>query len=222
MIRLHHVPFSRSFRVLWLLEEMGLDCEVIPYSITDGSMRAPEFAAVSPTARVPGLEIDGLTLFESGAIVEYLCETRAAHGFGRVPGHVERPRYLQLIHFAETMAGLVEQLNLNHLFLRDPSKASPTVIKINTRRLGATLAALEDMLRDEGYLLEGGFSGADTMLGFNLFSAPYYVPLDPFPKLCAYRDRLTARPAYQSARLKDGQQDFYKRDFYPIPEDPSA
>lgn len=220
MIRLHHVPFSRSFRVLWLLEEMGLPFDIVTYSITDGSLRAPDFMAVSPAARVPGLEIDGLSLFESGAIVEYLCETRPEHGFGRALGDPERPRYLQLIHFAETMASILEQLNLNHLFLRDPSKASPTVIKINTRRLASTLAALEELLPEEGYLLESGFSGADAMLGFNLFAAPYYVPLDPFPKLRAYRDRLVARPAYQTARAKDGAQDFYTRDFYPVPEEP--
>jgi glutathione S-transferase len=219
MIRLHHVPFSRSFRVLWLLEEMGLAFEIIPYSITDGSLRAPEFVAISPAARVPGLEIDGLSLFESGAIIEYLCETRPEHGFGRAPGDAERPRYLQLIHFAETMASILEQLNLNHLFLRDPSKASPTVIKINTRRLASTLGALEDMLREDGYLLAGGFSGADAMLGFNLFAAPYYVPLGAFPKLQAYRARLAERPAYQTARAKDGAQDFYTRDFYPVPEE---
>ena len=58
------------------------------------------------------------------------------------------------------------------------------------------------------------------MMGFNLFAAPFYVPMDAFPGLCAYRDRLEARPAYQRARDKDGKQDFYTQDFYPIPEAP--
>lgn len=217
MIRLHHVPFSRSFRVLWLMQEMGLDFEVVEYQIRDGSLHTKEFVSISPAGRVPGLEIDGLRLFESGAILEYLCETRPEHGFGRAVGHAERPRYLELMGFAETMAALVEQLNLSHVFLRDPAMASPTVIKLNTARLAGTLKAMEEMLGDQEYLLPSGFSAADAMMGFNLFAAPYYVKLDAYPKLQAYVARLEARPAYQAARARDGAQDFYTKSFYPVP-----
>lgn len=218
MIRLHHVPSSRSFRVLWLLTEMGLDCEIVEYRIRDGSLRATEMLAISPAGRVPGLEIDGLTLFESGAILEYLCETRPEAGFGRPVGHAERPRFLECIHFAETMAHLIEQLNLNHVFLRDPAMASPTVIKVNTARLAATLKALKTLLGDRDYLLPAGFSAADAMMGSNLFAAPYYVKLETYPGLVAYRGRLAARPAYQAARARDGEQDFYTQSFYPVPD----
>ncbi|MDU8910542.1 glutathione S-transferase family protein [Aestuariicoccus sp. MJ-SS9] len=218
MIRLHHVPFSRSFRVLWLLEEMGLDCEIETYDIRDGSLRDRGFPGLSPAARVPALEIDGIALHESGAIVEYLCETRPEAGLGRAVGHPERPVFLQWVHYAETMASLIEQLNMNHVFLRDPSEASPVVIKLNTARLKGTLAGMEARLGGSDYLLEGGFSGADAMMGFNLFAAPYYVRLDPFPKLRAYREKIEARPAFQRARGRDGEQTFYDRDFYPVPE----
>jgi glutathione S-transferase len=218
MIRLHHVPFSRSFRVLWLLEEMGIGCDIVPYNIRDGSLRTPEFRAVSPAARVPALEIDGLKLFESGAILQYLCETRPEFGLGRAVGDDERPLFLELLGFAETMASTVEQLNMSHLFLRDPKAASPTVTKLNTARLAGTLKALHGMLGNQDYLLASGFSAADAMMGFNLFAAPYYVKLDPYPRLQAYRDRLAARPAYQRARARDGQQDFYTKSFYPVPK----
>lgn len=214
---LHHVPFSRSFRILWLLEELGIETQVVPYDIRDGSLRQSGFPDKSPAARVPALEIDGRTLFESGAIVEYLCETRAEAGLGRAPGDPERAEYLQWIHYSETMAGLVEQLNLNRIFLRDPAMASPVVIKLTTGRLRGTLAGMEARLGVDGWLLSG-FSGADIMMGFNLFAAPYFVKLDPFPRLQAYRDRLAARPAYQAARARDGTQTFYDRNFYPLPE----
>ena len=217
-IRLHHVPFSRSFRILWLMEELGLSCEVCAYSIRDGSLRAPAFMALSPAGRVPALEIDGQVLFESGAIVEYLCERHPEAGLGRAPGDPERPRFLEMLHFAETMAALVEQLNLNHVFLHDPSQASPVVIKLNTARLKGTLAGMEALLGGQEYLLPGGFSAADTMMGFNMLAVPYYVRLDPFPGLAAYRDRIAARPAFGRARARDGEQDFYDRDFYPVPE----
>jgi len=217
MIRLHHVPFSRSFRVLWLLQEMGLECEIVRYSIRDGTLRAPDYLEVSPAGRVPALEIDGLTLFESGAILEYLCETRPGAGLGRAPGHAERPRCLELMGFAETMASLIEQLNMSHLFLRDPGMASPTVIKLNTARLAGTLAACERLLGAQDWLLASGISAVDMMMGFNLFAAPYYVRLDPYPGLAAYRARIEARPGYAAARARDGVQDFYTRPFYPVP-----
>lgn len=217
-IKLHHVPFSRSFRILWMLEELGLECELVMHSIRAGTLRSPEVVAISPAARVPALEIDGLKMFESGAMIEYLAETRPEAGLGVAVGAPERARYLQMIHFAETQAGLIEQLNMQQVFLRDPATASPTVIKLNTRRLAATLAALETLLGEDDHLLAQGFSAADIMMGFNLFAAPYYVDLTAYPRLLTYRDRLAARPAYGAARARDGEQEFYDKDFYPIPE----
>lgn len=218
MIRLHHVPFSRSFRVLWLLQEMGMPPEIVMHDIRAGDMQDQAYRDLSPAGRAPALEIDGRTVFESGAICQYLTETRPEAGLAPMPGQTDRIPYLEALHFAETMASVIEQLNLNHIFLRDPAQASPVVIKVNTARLRGTLRGMEQMLRPEGYLLPSGFSAADCMMGFNLFAAPYYVPLEPFPKLRAYRDRLAARPAYQAARALDGPQTFYTKPFYPVPE----
>lgn len=218
MIKLHHIPFSRSFRILWLLEEMGLKAELKHYSITDGSLRASEFKAISPVGRVPALEIDGLTIYESGAIIEYLTETRPEHGLGRLAGDGERVPYLEWLGFAETQASILASLNMQHLFMGDPTPAAPVVLKLEAARLGATLKAMDRVLADREWLLESGFSAADTMMGFNLFSAPYYVRMDKFPNVQAYVERIEARPAYKEARLLDGEQEFYKKDFYEVPE----
>jgi len=219
MITLHHVPFSRSFRVLWLLEELGLEYEVKSYSIRDGSLRAPDFLSLSPAGRVPALDLgEGTVICESGAIVQYLCETCPDAGLAPGPGAADRARYLEVLGFAETMASLIEFLNLQHVFLRDPADASPVVIKLTTARLRATLTGMEAMLEGREYLLGERFSAADAMMGFNLFAAPYYVKMDPFPRLRGYSERLASRAAFRAARAKDGEQDFYDRDFYPVPE----
>lgn len=215
-IRLHHVPMSRSFRVLWLFEELGVTPELVPYAIGDGSMMKGDLPTKSPAVRVPALEIDGITLSESGAIVQYLCETRGPQ-FDRAPGHPERARFLEWIAYAETMASLIEQLNLNMVFLRPPAKPSPIVVKLNVARLRGTLAGMEARLADD-WLLPGGFSGADVMMGFNLFAAPFFVEMDAFPRINAYRSRIEARPAYQRAIGIEGPQTFYARAFYPVPE----
>ena len=214
-MRLHHVPMSRSFRVLWLLEELGLEAELVMHSIRKGTMRAPEVLTITPAGRAPALEIDGDEIIESGAILESLCERYP--GLGRAPGDAERVAYLERLWFAETMAGLIEQLNMNHVFLRDPAQASPLVIKLLTGRLRNTVAAMDGMLAQD-WLLPQGFSAADVMFGFNLRAVPYFVRLDPWPRLQAYKARMEARPAFQRALAKDGAQEFYDRDFYPVPE----
>ena len=220
MITLHHVQYGRSFRVLWLIEEIGVDrfggLEVIEHRIGTREMAQSDLARLSPAVRIPAIVHDGLEMSESGAIVEYLTETLAPE-LGRAPGDVERAAYLQWIHYAETQASLIENLNLQMVFLRPPAKPSPVVVKLTVARLRQTLAGMEARL-DGDWLLPSGFSAADIMMGFNLFAAPYYVKMDDFPRLRAYWSRITERPAYQRAVEREGPQRFYEQDFYPVPE----
>ncbi len=223
MFKLHHVQYGRSFRILWAVEEMGLEeklgqrLEVVEYQIGSKEMRESDLPRVSPAVRIPAIELNGLEMSESGAIMEYLAETYAPD-LGRAPGHVERPAYLQWIHYSETMASLIENLNLQMVFLRPPAAASPVVLKITVARLRATLAGMEARMGDHDWLLPSGFSAADLMFGFNLFAAPYYVHLDEFPKLRAYKARVEALPSYQRSCAREGEQRFYAQAFYPVPE----
>lgn len=218
MIRLHHVSASRSFRILWLLEELGLSCNIQHYRITDGSLRDPEFLKISPAGRVPALEVDGRVIFESAAIIQYLCETRPLSGLAPGIDHAERIDFLQWLSFAETQASILASLNLQLVFLRPPAKASPVVVKLDVARLRATLKPLENVLNEQDWLLKSGFSAADTMLGYNLFAVKYFVNLETFPSLRAYIGRIEERSAYQRARAQDGEQEFYSKGFYPVPE----
>lgn len=214
MIRLHHVPGSRSMRVLWLLEELGLDYQLQHWSLTDGSMRRADFLALSPLGRVPALEIDGQAIWDSGAIVEYLTERE-----GRLaprPGDRDRARFLEWVHFAETQANIVQALNIQHVFLRPESARSIPLMKLDTRRLAVTARALEAHLSGRETLLPD-FSAADCMLGFNIDALFHFLPAADYPVLIAYRDRMRARPAFQRAEAAGGGSLFAK-DFYEIPD----
>ena len=96
-------------------------------------------------------------------------------------------------------------------------KGPPVVIKLLTARLRAALGAMEARMTG-AYLLPEGFSAADIMFAYSFELGRYYVHLEEFPALMAYWARLQARPAYQRAKARDGEQDLYDRDFYPLPE----
>ncbi len=218
MIRLHHVAQSRSFRTLWLLHEMGLDVEVVRRSFFDKSLRAPDYLALSPAGRVPALEIDGRVLFESGAIAEYLCETRPEAGLGRAPGDPERADFLQWLHFAETMGQSLAILTQQHVVLREDAMRSPTVMRLEARRLEKTLEVVDRAVTDRDWLLPGGFSAADVQLGYGVLIARRFVPADLLPGVAAYRDRFAARPAFRRAMDQDGAPEIYLRDVYEAPD----
>jgi len=218
MITLHHVAASRSFRTLWLLEELGLPYAVKHYKIHDGSLRDPAFLEISPAGRVPALEVDGKVIFESQAITQYLCESRPLSGLAPKQDDPERVDYLQWLAFAETQASIIASLNMQMVFLRPPAKPSVIVLKLEVARLKATLTPLEAVLVGQDWLLEAGFSAADTLLGFNLFAVKYFVDLAEYPNILAYMDRMEARPAFKRARANDGAQEFYDKPFY-TPED---
>ena len=137
MITLHHCSRSRSMRTLWLLNELELDFELHTMPLDLQILRAPEYLAIHPLGRVPCLVDDGRTIFESGAIAQYLCETRDADGrlgLHRPPGHAERFEWLQWIHFAETIAVHGASLVQQRVFIAE-SERSPAVQKLESKRL---------------------------------------------------------------------------------------
>lgn len=217
MIRLHHVPGSRSIRVLWLIEELGLNCELQLWSLTDGSLRSAGFRALSPAGRIPALEIDGRAIFEFAAIVQYLTERE-----GRLapkPGDDERADFLSWVSFAETQANILQALNIHHIFLRPESARSIPLMRLDTKRLAVTARAVDMHLQGRETLLTT-FSAADCMLGFNIEAVFRFLPFADYPALAAYRDRMQARPAYRRALARAGDDVIYDRDFYEVSDVP--
>ncbi|MBC7137645.1 MAG: glutathione S-transferase [Defluviimonas sp.] len=214
MIRLHHVAQTRSFRVLWMLEELGLEFELVPHSFFDRSLRDPAYLALSPAGRVPALEIDGRALFESGAILQYLAETR-----GALTGTAEeRPDWLEWLHYCETVAAHIANLTQHHIMLRDPAMRSPTVMRLEAKRLEKALEGVERRLAGD-WLLASGFSAADIAVAYGALTGQRFVALDRLPRLKAWLERIAARPAFARAAARDGAPEIYKADFYPPPEE---
>lgn len=215
MIRLHHVPQARSFRILWLLEELGEDFEIVPHSFFDRSLRSDDYLALSPAGRVPALEADGRVLFESGAITEWLCETRG--GLWRGPGDPERAEWLEWLHFAETAGQHLANLTQQHIVLREDWMRSPTVMRLEAKRLEKVLGVPDRVLRGHDWLLPSGFSAADIAMGYSEVMGRRFVSLDDMPALAAWLERIAARPAFQRALARDGEAELYTRDFYEPP-----
>lgn len=216
-LTLWHVPQSRSMRSLWLLNEIGADFRLNVLDFFDGSMRRPPYAALHPVGRVPALQDGAVTLHESGAITEWLCETRAPH-LTRAPGAPDRAAWLDWLHFGETLGQHLANLSQHHIVLREDWQRSTTVMKLEAARLSRALRLVEAGLADgRGWLL-GEFSGVDCQVGWAVWVAALFLRLDDRPLLAAYRDRCAVRPAFQAATPKPGETLIYTQNFYEVPD----
>ncbi len=212
-MRLHHVPQARSFRILWLLEELGLEFELAEHSFFDKSLRGPDYLLLSPAGRVPALETGGRAIFESGAITQFLCEREGA----LLGAPQERVDWLEWLHYAETIAAHVANLTQQHIVLREDWMRSPTVMRLEAARLGKTLEVVERGLAGD-YLLPSGFSAVDIAVSYGAMIGQRFTSLDGLPRLRDWLARLGDRAAFRRAVARDGRAQIYMRDFYPAPE----
>ena len=208
-------------RVLWLLHEIGepFEVEVHPF---DRSLRSADYLAKHPVGRVPSVELDGKAIWESGAIIEVLCERFPGSGLGRAPGDPERADWLTWVHFAESVSQHTAALTQQHVAIYEDRMRSPIVMKLEAMRLGKCFAAIEGRLGETGdYLLPGGFSAADVAVGQAVYMARYFAETAPFPMLEGWYDRISARPGFQASLPPEGADRLYDRAFYaPWPVDP--
>ncbi|MCR9093539.1 MAG: glutathione S-transferase family protein [bacterium] len=200
MMKLYHVPGSRSARVLWLLLELGIEHEVVRLSMADGSQRSPEYLAIHPLGRVPSLEDEGQTFYESGAIVQYLLERYGEGRFEPPVGSFERPRYLQWFHWGEaTLLPPIVTMN-SHRFVLKEADRSKKAVDVARRQLARILAVLESEVAGRAFLVGDAFTAADIMVGYGVTLATLVGELpDDVPAVHAWLDGLAARPAYARA-----------------------
>lgn len=216
MITVHHLNNSRSQRILWLLEELGLEYEIKRYERDPETMLAPaSLREVHPLGKSPVITDDGLTLAESGAIVEYLVE---CYGDGRLipaPGTPERLRYIYWLHYAEgsAMPPLLLQLVFNQVEQRPMFLVRPIAQAIVSRvkqsfiepQITQHLDYLEAEMGKSQWFVGNDFTAADIQMSFPLEVAVAQSNLNASrPKLMAFLDRIHSRPAYQRALERGG------------------
>jgi glutathione S-transferase len=221
MITVHHLNNSRSQRVLWLLEELGLPYEIQHYQRDPKTMLAPEaLRKVHPLGKSPVVTDDGVTVAESGAIVEYLLER---YGNGRLippAGSAEHRRYTYWLHFAEGSA--MPPLLLKLIFDRIPTQPMPFFVKPVARsiankvlqkmvlpNLKRQLDFMESELGGSTWFAGEEFSAADIQMSFPVEASAMRAGLDASrPHLFAYLKRIHARPAYRKALERGGPYSF--------------
>jgi glutathione S-transferase len=196
MLTLWYAPRTRSIRVRWLLEELG-----VPYELRRVEFNRPArmFAQDTPLGKLPVIQDGDVTMCESGAILEYILER---YGDGRLAPPIGDPRrgpFLQWLHFAEATAFAPLGVVIWHTLYAGDADSIPSVMESARERGRNALDFLEQSLGDRDYLV-GEFTAADVMMGFTLRAAVLLGVLDErHPRLGRYVARLEARPAFQIA-----------------------
>ena len=204
MLTVHHLNNSRSQRIIWLLEELGVDYQIKTYQRDPVTNLAPsELEAVHPLGKSPVLTDEGITVIESGAIIDYLLRHYGGGQFLPAPDSNDHEQYLQWLHYGESGAVLPLMLKLYTSKLPDGGEAlKPRINDELTRHLGYIEKALEGV----NWFVGNTFSGADVQLSFIAEIAPMMYTVDKLPNLMAFRNRCHQRPAYQRGIAKT---DFY-------------
>jgi len=190
---------SRAVRTVWLLEELGLPYELNAMAFSPKDLKSDEHRARHPLGRIPVLEDGDLTLWESGAITEYILERYENGGLKPPVDAPEWPMYQQWFHYCEGMVMPPINTIMVHTVLLPPDRRDETALGQAKRLLTRALQPVNDALEGKDYLI-GDFSAADTMLGHACAMANRLgcVP-DAMTHLKAYIERLEARPAFQKA-----------------------
>ena len=222
MLIVHHLNNSRSQRILWLLEELGVPYEIRKYQRDAKTMLAPpELVKVHPLGKSPVITDDGITVAETGAIIEYVLEK---YGNGRLlppVGSEERRRFTYWLHFAEgsAMPPLLMKLIFDRIgsgqdmpfFVKPIARAIANKVKglMVEPNLKRQLDFMEGELGRSEWFAGSDFSAADIQMSFPIEAAHQRAGLDASrPKLMAWLKKIHARPAYKNALERGGPYSF--------------
>jgi len=202
MLTIYHAPGTRSIRVIWLCEELAIPYERVVVDFSPTYRASAEWRKLNPVGKVPALRDGDFTMFESGAMVEYIVER---YGHGRLrppPGTRAAAMYFQWSWFAEaTFARPLGDI-AQHTFVKPESERLPAVVEDGRARAFACMDALEAAVPGGAYLVDGTFSAADIMMGYTLILARRFKVLTnaSHPNVNAYMARLETHPGFIKAQ----------------------
>lgn len=201
MLTVYHLDTSRSERIVWLLEELGLPYRIERFARGPDRLAPDGLRGPSPTGKAPALRDGDVALAESGAIVSYVL---ARHGGGRLrpePEDADFPAYLFWLHFSEGSLGaqLLRLMAVERLGLPD-AESRPGVARTK-QNAGDAVALVEETLGRSPFIAGARFTGADIMMPFWFTTALQFMPVDlaSLPAVRAYLARIGGRPAYRRA-----------------------
>jgi glutathione S-transferase len=202
-ITVHHLNNSKSQRVLWALEELGLDYEIVFHQRLQG-FAPPEMKEIHPLGKAPSVVIDGKVMAESGAIVELLAQRYGNGTLAPDAASDDYPHYLELLHYAEGSASMPVVMPL---FLGAFQVKSDAFTGYAQQQIALQLDYVTALLEGQDYLVAKRFTAADLQLAFILQTARALGFLKGRDRLNAYLERLEARPAYKRAIERGGPFD---------------
>ena len=216
MLTVHHLENSRSQRILWLLEEMGVDYDIKRYGRDkETSLAPPELQDIHPLGKAPVITDDGVTVAESGAIVEYLVNEYDDGTMLPAEGTPQRLAYTYWLHYAESslMPLMLLSLIMNRVETKSPVLIRPVARKIFdgvratyfNPNLKRHLGFMESTLAESTWFCGEQMSAADCQMSFALEAAEVRTNLsDEYPHLAAFLQRIRSRPAYKAALDRGG------------------
>jgi len=203
-ILVHHLRVGRSVFTVWLLEELGLEYQLKIYDRNEIGRAPDDLKEAHPLGKSPVIEIDGFTLAESGAIAAYLVETReGAKAFGPLSeSAADKASWLQWLHYSEGSA--FAPLLIKLLLMREAEPKPMLFSMFSTAEVALQLGYMQDSLGDNDFILGDRMTVPDIGFCYVCSMADRLGELEPFPKLKAYLERLTSRPAFVTAMEKTG------------------
>ena len=199
MIKLYLTPNTRAGRVAWLLEELNMEYELEILPFTKEGLKSPEHRARHALGRVPVIEDGDISIFESGAIIQYILDKYDDKGLKPAVESNDYPYYLQWFHYCEGMVMPPMNQIVVQTILLPPDRRDETVLNQATKLLSKALMPVNDFLENKDYLI-GDFSAADCMLGHSCFMSNRFGTVsDDMENIKRYVSNIESRPAFQKA-----------------------
>ena len=198
-LTVYHLPRSRSLRVLWLLEELGLPYQVDSLEYVPGKFGGEAYTKIHPLNKVPAIKDGDMVMYESVAIMQYIMDKYAPNQLRPSVNHVEYGPYLQWLHYGEsTLAPVIAALMYQRHFFPKYQR-SPAMVNWAEAELVKVFSMLETQLAEHEYILGSGFSAADISVGYCLLLARLAkAHAQITPRIQEYWETLTDRDAWHT------------------------